>query len=55
MKAGLNNIHFFNGFAIYDYINYKLNKLNLCESNKDFDYGEYDQIYCAVVVKLLML
>ncbi len=31
IKAGLNNLRYFNGFPIYEYIFYKLTKASLCE------------------------
>jgi hypothetical protein len=37
MKAGLNNLKYFNGFPLYDYLFYKLPKLSLCELLTDFD------------------
>lgn len=55
VKAGLNNIRCFNGFYIHDYICYKLNRSSLCELAEDFDYASYDTLYCALVVKLLIM
>ena len=55
IKAGLNSIKTFNGFPVYDYIFYKLPRISVCELNQDFDYASYDPIYCALVVKLIML
>lgn len=55
MRAGLNNIRSFNGFPIYDYVFYKLPRLSLCEEASDFDHASYDPLFCALVVKLVML
>ena len=55
VKAGLNTLKYFNHFPIYDYIFYKLSRVNLCEMVKDFDFAHYDPLYCALVIKLVML
>jgi len=55
VKANLNNLRTFNSFPIYDYINYKLSRVSVCETPSDFDFGSHDTIYCALVVKLIML
>ena len=55
VKAGLNTLRTFNSFPIYDYINYKLSRVSICELPLDFDFASHDTLYCALVVKLLML
>jgi hypothetical protein len=55
VKAGLNNLRTFNSLPIYDYINYKLSRISICEMPTDFDFASHDTLYCALVVKLLML
>lgn len=55
VKAGLNNLRYFNHFPIYDFIFYKLSRISLCELVKDFDFAHYDPLYGALVIKLLLL
>ncbi|CDW75705.1 UNKNOWN [Stylonychia lemnae] len=55
VKGRVNNIRLFNNFPIYDYIFAHYPKLNLCDQANDFDYAYYDPIYCAIVVKILLL
>ncbi len=55
VKAGLNNLRYFNNFPIQDYLFYKLSRVNLCEIARDFDFSHYDPLYCALIIKLIML